>query len=122
MLKAIALTKNITPFLKPTCQISVRSPYKNYSPIFSFSENKGGLPRNKEEAWMMQEQERLKGMEDESDKVSYGTMNIYGWIAMGLLTSSLGYMIYYASQKSEENLDFYEEEITGLRELKEQKS
>ena len=41
---------------------------------------------------------------------------------MGIMTSSLAYMIYYASQKSDENLDFYEEEITGLRELKENKS
>lgn len=61
-------------------------------------------------------------MEDESEKVSYGTLNKYGWLAMGIMTSSLAYMIYYASQKSEENLDFYEEEITGLRELKENKS
>ena len=56
MLKALALTKNIPPFAKQSRCIVTRPLAKYYGSIFSFSENKGGLPRNKEEAWMMQEQ------------------------------------------------------------------
>jgi len=47
MLKALALTKNITPFIARRYGIATSPLLKNYAPTFSFSEKKGGLPRNK---------------------------------------------------------------------------
>lgn len=86
----------------------------------AFSEGKGGQPRNKQEAWMMQEQKNLKAgpSEDEMEGKTYEGATKIGIAGMLMLASGLGYMYYSAGKKSSENLDMLEVDISGLKELK----
>ena len=64
----------------------------------------------------MQEQQKLKqDFQEEDDSHTYPGLNIVGKIGMVALIGTLVYLYKYAEQKSDENLDFYTEEITGLR-------
>jgi hypothetical protein len=82
-----------------------------------FSENKNPQPRNKQEAWMMQEQKNLKAApsEDEMEGKTYDGVTKVGITGLLILASGLGYLYYTASKQSSENLDRLEEDISGLR-------
>jgi hypothetical protein len=67
MFKAITLTKNINPLRKINHLYRPGLPITNTTVCYPFSDSKKELPRNKEEAWMMQEQERLKGNVEEDE-------------------------------------------------------
>lgn len=85
-----------------------------------FSDNKNWQPRNKHEAWMMQEQKNLKAdlSEDEMEGKTYDGITKIGIAGLLVLAGGLAYMYYSASRRSSENLDSLEEDISGLKELK----
>lgn len=63
MIRALAKSKLTGTFFlntrAPHKKISLL-PYHHHSSFFRFVEQKPKLPRNKEEAWMMQEQQKVK--------------------------------------------------------------
>ena len=71
---------------------------------------------------MMQEQKKLKENPNEDDGSSYPTFNKFGYIGLVILIGGLVYLNNWAERQSQANLDFFEEEITGLKEIKENKS
>lgn len=67
---------------------------------------------------MMQEQKMMKTPIDEEDTTegkSYDGYNRIGVLGMTAFLSGLGYILYYASSRSDENLDLLEEDISGLQ-------
>lgn len=74
---------------------------------------------------MMQEQKNLKmdiTDEDGTEGKSYEGVTKIGVAGFLTLAASLLYMLYYANQKSSENLDNVEDDISGLKELKQKQS
>lgn len=70
---------------------------------YNFSERKDPIPRNKQEAWMMQEQKNLKAdifNDDGTEGKSYEGATKIGVAGFLTLTASLFYMLYYANRKS----------------------
>ena len=70
MFKALAysrlrISSFYSPSLAPKKTVSLRPPLLNN--CWRFAESKDRLPRNKEEAWMMQEQQKLKERPGEDD-------------------------------------------------------
>lgn len=64
----------------------------------------------------MQEQQKMKqSSQEEDDSHTYPGLNIVGKIGMVVLIGTLVYLYKYAEEKSDENLDFYTEDISGLR-------
>lgn len=109
---------------RPTAIIT-NSVLLRYKGTYGFSERKDPIPRNKQEAWMMQEQKNLKAdifNDDGTEGKSYEGVTKIGVAGFLTLTASLFYMLYYANQKSSENLDNVEDDISGLKELKHKES
>lgn len=85
---------------------------------FNFSEEK--KPRNKEEAYRMQQEKQFqtKPLTGDEDFFSASTSK-YAYYMMGFGIICLGALVYYADYKSQERLGELENDITGIAELKE---
>ena len=125
MIKRIIGANSSKCFACMPTAIITNSVLQRYRGAFGFSEGKAPIPRNKQEAWMMQEQKNLKMdilNEDGTEGKSYEGVTKIGVAGFLTLTASLFYMLYYANQKSSENLDNVEDDISGLKELKQKES
>ena len=68
---------------------------------YNFSSEGSKLPRNKEEAWMMQEQKRIKENPfDENDENTYSTFNKWGVLGFVILGGGLISLVLWADKKS----------------------
>jgi hypothetical protein len=124
MIKKIITSSLLSKYIK--VQPSIITNHRPFSfPVTrlaaNFSSDKNPLPKNKQEAWMMQEQKNLKAdmsNEDDSEGKTYEGVTKIGIAGFLILSGSLFYMLYFASEKSSQNLDTVDEEISGLKELK----
>ena len=70
---------------------------------------------------MMQQQKLMKTSSEEDDGTegkSYDGYNKIGVLGMAAFLSGLGYLLYFASSRSDANLDLLEDDISGLQEIK----
>ncbi len=56
--------------------------------------------------------------DDGTEGKSYDGYTRIGLLGMATFLSGLGYLLYYASSRSDANLDLLEDDIAGLQEIK----